>query len=72
MTASEICDIPSRQRKGIDKRESYLSALVVVLLIGTAVARLVPTYTLFTQTFDEPTHVTAGLAWLAKALTPGG
>ena len=39
-------------------------AFAVLILVGLTIARLVPTYTTFTQTYDEPSHVMCGMAWL--------
>jgi hypothetical protein len=38
-------------------------ALIAILLVAVAVARIAATYSVFTNTFDEPAHVTGGLAW---------
>ncbi len=49
--------VPNARRYG-------LGALVLVSL---AIARLIPTYSTFTQTYDEPNHVACGMAWLEKS-----
>ncbi|HYW42493.1 MAG TPA: glycosyltransferase family 39 protein [Bryobacteraceae bacterium] len=36
----------------------------MLVLIAIAIARVVPTYILFTQTFDEPSHIACGMEWL--------
>jgi 4-amino-4-deoxy-L-arabinose transferase-like glycosyltransferase len=41
-----------------------LSAVAALLLAGIGTARIVATYHVFTQTFDEPAHIAAGLEWL--------
>ena len=38
--------------------------LTVALLVAIALARITSTYTVFSQTFDEPVHIAAGLEWL--------
>ena len=40
------------------------SALCAVLLVAFAVARIVATYRVFNQTFDEPAHIASGMEWL--------
>ena len=39
-------------------------ACCAVLLVALAVARIVATYRVFNQTFDEPAHIACGLEWL--------
>jgi 4-amino-4-deoxy-L-arabinose transferase-like glycosyltransferase len=39
-------------------------AIGAVLLVAFAVARVVATYPVFNQTFDEPAHIAGGMAWL--------
>jgi 4-amino-4-deoxy-L-arabinose transferase-like glycosyltransferase len=43
-----------------------LYIVVPLLLIGIACVRLYPTYTIFTGTIDEPSHIVCGLQWLDK------
>jgi hypothetical protein len=43
-------------------RQAFL-ALIAVALVGIAAARIVSTYRIFSQTFDEPAHVAAGMEW---------
>ena len=38
----------------------------VVVLIGLAVLRVVPTYTVFNGTYDEPDHVVCGMEWIQR------
>jgi len=45
------------------------SIFVVLLLIGIGVARIVLTYQVFTQTWDEPFHIACGVRWLHGAFT---
>ncbi|MCM2317082.1 MAG: glycosyltransferase family 39 protein, partial [Thermoanaerobaculia bacterium] len=40
--------------------------LLVLLLTFVALTRVVSTWTVFNQTFDEPTHVAAGMEWLER------
>jgi hypothetical protein len=42
--------------------------LLVVLLIGIAVARITATYRVYSQTFDEPAHLAAGMEWLDRGV----
>jgi len=44
----------------------YAAAAVAALVIMCA--RMVSTYTVFTQTFDEPFHVACGMEWLDKGV----
>jgi hypothetical protein len=39
-------------------------AICAVLLVAFAVARIVATYRVFNQTFDEPAHIASGIEWL--------
>jgi 4-amino-4-deoxy-L-arabinose transferase-like glycosyltransferase len=39
-------------------------AICAVLLVAIAVARIVATYRVFNQTFDEPAHIASGIEWL--------
>ena len=39
-------------------------AIGALLLVIFAVARIVATYRVFNQTFDEPAHIACGLEWL--------
>jgi 4-amino-4-deoxy-L-arabinose transferase-like glycosyltransferase len=41
-------------------------AICAVLLVALAVARVVATYRVFNQTFDEPAHIAGGMAWLDR------
>jgi hypothetical protein len=41
-----------------------LASIVSLVLVLVAVARVVATYDVFSQTFDEPAHVAAGMEWL--------
>ena len=41
-----------------------LYAIGTLLLLCVAIARLVPTYTLFNETSDEPFHIACGMEWL--------
>ena len=44
-----------------------LLAFCAVLLVALAVARIVATYRVFNQTFDEPAHIACGIEWLDEA-----
>jgi hypothetical protein len=43
-----------------------LYPLAATVLIAVAVSRVVATYPLFNQTWDEPAHVAAGMEWLSR------
>jgi len=47
-------------------RQRLLVNLCFFLLLGIAVARIVSTYNIFNQTFDEPAHLATGMEWLDK------
>jgi len=49
-----------------DHNRSYgrLQAGILVLLLAVAVARIVSTYSVFNQTWDEAVHVACGMEWL--------
>lgn len=38
--------------------------LGVLVLVSLAIVRLIPTYSIFTQTYDEADHIVCGMAWL--------
>ena len=40
------------------------SFLIVLFLIAVGVGRIVATYKVFSNTFDEPAHIACGLEWL--------
>jgi 4-amino-4-deoxy-L-arabinose transferase-like glycosyltransferase len=42
--------------------------LLVALLIGIAVARVTATYRVYSQTYDEPAHLAAGMEWLDRGV----
>ncbi|HEY8370740.1 MAG TPA: glycosyltransferase family 39 protein, partial [Thermodesulfobacteriota bacterium] len=42
------------------------AALLAFALVALAVARIVATYPVFNQTFDEPAHLAAGMEWLDR------
>jgi len=42
-------------------------AICAALLVACAVARIVATYPVFNQTYDEPAHIACGLEWLDQA-----
>src|SRR5215831_11280050 len=44
-------------------RDRYALLLLVVLIV-IAIARISPTYSIFTATADEPFHIGAGMEWL--------
>ena len=45
------------------------SSLAMALLIAIGVARILLTYQVFTQTFDEPFHIACGMRWIQGAFT---
>ncbi len=57
-TNDVVCETP----KGSSNNTTY--GLIVVLVVGIAVARIVSTYQQFTQTVDEPYHIAAGMQLL--------
>jgi hypothetical protein len=40
----------------------------VVLLICLPIARLIPTYAVFSQNFDESCHIACGMEWLDRGV----
>src|SRR5208337_2736316 len=44
--------------------QNWLVAIAVIVLAAIAVARIVSTYHVFTQTTDEPAHIATGMEWL--------
>ena len=57
---------PAAEDSSARRRISRSSAAILLLLTFVAVVRLLPTYTTFNQTFDEPFHIAAGMEWLDK------
>ena len=57
---------PAAEGSSAACRISLSSAIVLLLLTLVAVIRLLPTYTTFNQTYDEPFHIAAGMEWLDK------
>jgi hypothetical protein len=55
---------PRRAHTASWLKSDRLFAAVVIFLIAITVARLVPTYTIFTGTYDEPVHIASGMEWL--------
>ena len=51
---------------GADNNKSLgrLQAGILVLLLAVAIARIVSTYSVFNQTWDEAVHVACGMEWL--------
>ena len=51
----------------VPKRQFHQSTLAITLgltlLLGIGAARIAPTYSLFTQTYDEPLHLACGMEW---------
>jgi hypothetical protein len=43
-----------------------LKTLAAALLVCLGIARIVSTYDVFTQTFDEPLHLACGMQWLSE------
>ena len=48
------------------RRVSRSSAAILLLLTSVAIIRLLPTYTTFNQTYDEPFQIAAGMEWVDK------
>src|SRR3954463_1210211 len=48
------------------RARALLSASALLLLSLVTVARLFPTWGLFTATYDEPVHIASALEWLDK------
>jgi 4-amino-4-deoxy-L-arabinose transferase-like glycosyltransferase len=46
--------------------QPFYAWIAVALLIGVGVARIVLTYPVFSQTYDEPAHIARGMEWLDK------
>ena len=47
-------------------RKSRLALVLALVALVLAVGRIVATYRVFSQTWDEPAHVAAGMEWLDK------
>ncbi len=45
-----------------------VSLLCLLLLLGIGATRIIMTYGVFSQTWDEPAHLAAGMQWLDKGL----
>jgi hypothetical protein len=50
----------------IDRIERGRPTVIAIVLIGIAAIRIASTYTIFSATYDEPTHVSAGLELLTQ------
>ena len=48
------------------KRYGRLQVAMLALFLFVAVARIVSTYSVFSQTWDEPVHVASGMEWLQQ------
>jgi 4-amino-4-deoxy-L-arabinose transferase-like glycosyltransferase len=48
------------------ERYGRLQVAIVVVFLVVAVARIVSTYSVFSQTWDEPVHVASGMEWLQQ------
>jgi hypothetical protein len=48
------------------RRISRSSAGILLFLTLVAIVRMLPTYTIFSGTYDEPFHIAAGMEWLDK------
>jgi Transposase len=57
---------PAAEDSPAVRRMSRSSAAILLLLTLVAIVRLLPTYTTFGQTYDEPFHIAAGMEWLDK------
>lgn len=69
MMSSEVQQPPQSQSKHRaipvpDSWRGLLVAIAMFLLVAVAVARIVSTYHVFSQTTDEPDHVAPGMEWL--------
>lgn len=51
---------------GYRKGKGRLQVIVVVLFVVISIARIVSTYSVFSQTWDEPVHVASGMEWLQQ------
>ncbi|MGH9316856.1 MAG: ArnT family glycosyltransferase, partial [Thermoanaerobaculia bacterium] len=56
--------MPASQRDGLPRRSHDRWWLAAVLLTAIGVVRIVLTYSVFTATSDEPTHIASGIEWL--------
>jgi dolichyl-phosphate-mannose-protein mannosyltransferase len=48
------------------KWQNTFAVIALFLLAGIGVARIIPTYQVFSQTSDEPAHIATGLEWLQR------
>src|SRR5580704_5702530 len=47
-----------------NKNYRWLQAALLILFLVVAIARIVSTYKVFNQTWDEAVHVACGMEWL--------
>lgn len=61
---------PDRSQAGfiIQRSTRIVSLLCVLLLPGIGATRIIMTYGVFSQTYDEPAHIATGMQWLDKGL----
>ena len=59
-----LCKLPKRLPVASQRALIVLAALI---LAGVSTARIVSTYHVFSQTYDEPSTVAAGMEWLDRA-----
>jgi 4-amino-4-deoxy-L-arabinose transferase-like glycosyltransferase len=51
---------------GYFKEHTRLQIVLLILFVVASVARIVSTYSVFSQTWDEPVHVASGMEWLQQ------
>ncbi|MCZ6680871.1 MAG: glycosyltransferase family 39 protein [Candidatus Poribacteria bacterium] len=68
--SSETEVIPDRSQTAFitQRMTRTVSLLCVLLLAGIGAVRIIATYSVFSQTYDEPAHIAAGMQWLDKGL----
>jgi hypothetical protein len=58
--------IPVSQQQGLKAWLARHSRLVFLVAVALASLRIVVTYPVFSQTYDEPAHIAAGMEWLDR------
>ena len=56
----------SRQLSNVGAVAQRWQGAVLILLIAIGIARIASTYPVFSQTWDEPAHLAAGMEWLDR------
>ncbi len=63
----QVKEEPAVGKPALEFLERRRRVLLIVLLV-LASARIVSTYTVFSQTMDEPAHIACGMEWLDKGV----